>query len=42
MAFDDILEPNSSRYEERTAPTPKPKPTTSTPKPAIESLLGGC
>jgi len=40
MAFDDILEPNSSRYEERTAPTPKPKPTTSTPKPAIESLLG--
>jgi hypothetical protein len=40
MAFDDILEPNSSRYEERNALPPKPKPPTSSSKPPIESLLG--
>ena len=40
MAFDDILEPNSSRYEERTALPPKPKPHTPSSKPPIQSLLG--
>lgn len=40
MAFDDILEPKSSRYEERNALPPKPKPPTSSSKPPIESLLG--
>ena len=33
MAFDDILEPKSSRYEERNALPPKPKPPTSSSKP---------
>ena len=40
MAFDDILEPKSSRYEERNALPPKPQPPTSSSKPPIESLLG--
>jgi hypothetical protein len=40
MAFDDILEPKSSSYEENPVSPPRPKPAPSAKTPSIESLLG--